>query len=195
MIRSAVVLLGLIIAGCAAAPVPVDRYYRLSVPVPAVAPLAKAPDVRVEPFEVHGIYGERALLSVDGALGVAVQYQHAFWAEPVALMLGDALVASLRAAVGESRVHGRGSRSRPDWVVEPRLRRLEQRIDIGAALAVYAVEFVVEDEAGAPRFVLSLEESAALASTDPADYAAALATLAAAANAKLIERLIREFDS
>jgi uncharacterized lipoprotein YmbA len=183
----------LVVAGCASSPLPVDRYYRIDAPVPAAASASSTAAILLEPFEARGVYAERALLFRDAGEGVALrQYGHQFWTEPPSLMLDDALTASLRAAFGESRVHARASRERPDLQVRPRLRKLEQVIDGGHGAAAYAVEFTVTDQDGRPRFVVSFDETEAAQTAGPDAYVKALDALVARANAKLVERLSAE---
>lgn len=183
----------LALAACAAAPMPTDRYYRVDS-VAEVQPLDHAPTVRVEPFDAAGLYAERQLIyRRPEAQGAFEQYRHQFWIEPPGLMLGDGLRASLHKALGESRVLGRNSRTRADFIVRPRLRRLEQLIEVGQARAAYGVDFLVTDEDNDPRFVLSFDETQTTARDTPDQFVAAVGQLAAKANARLVERLAQEF--
>jgi ABC-type uncharacterized transport system auxiliary subunit len=185
----------LLVGACATTVPPVDRYYRIDTASAGAATAAPAQSILLEPFEAHGIYAERALLVRDAGTGGASlrQYGHQFWIEPPALMLDGVLAATLRGAFGETHVHARASRERPDFQVRPRLRRLEQVTGVDGAKAAYAVEFAVSDRDGRPRFVLSFDETEPAATTGPDTYVTALDALVARANARLVERLAAEF--
>lgn len=184
-----------LLAACAAAPAPSDRYYPLLPPPPAAdSALAQPSVVLLEPFDAFGIYGERNLIYRRPEAGGALeQYRHQFWAEPPTLMLGDGLRTALRSALGPTRVHGRETRARPDYLIRPRLRHLVQRIEPQGSSAELVIEFSVVDQANEPRFVLLFEESQAAAGDSPEAFVAAASALAAQANARFIERLAKEF--
>ncbi|HKY89410.1 MAG TPA: ABC-type transport auxiliary lipoprotein family protein [Nevskiaceae bacterium] len=193
MRSTGVLVAALTLSACAATSLPVDRYYRIGAATrhPA-APHSQS--ILVEPFEARGVYAERALLFQEAGSGSAMrQYGHQFWIEPPAAMLDAALAAALRGAFGEANVHARVSRERPDFQVQPRLRKLEQVIEDGQARAAYAVDFTVTDRDGRPRFVLSFDESEPAATAGPDTYVAALDVLVARANARLVERLATAF--
>lgn len=182
------------VSACAVQPRPVDLYYRLDGVAQAAPFAADAPSVLVEPFDAFGLYAERPLIFRRAeAQGAAEQYRHQFWIEPPALMLSDGLRRSLRTALGDAKVHPRNARERAAYVIKPRLRRLEQVVEPGGARAEFAVDFLVTDEANAPRFVVTVEEAQKVASDSPAAFAIAASELAAKANLKLLERLVQEF--
>lgn len=182
-------------AGCVGeTALPVERYYRIEAPPASAATISAAKPILLEPFDAYGVYAERALLyHEDGQAAVMRQYGHQFWAEPPQRMLDDALAATLRAALGPDRVHARASRERPEIVVRPRLRKLEQVYEGGGgARAVYAVDFTVTDRDGRPRFLLAFDESEPAQGQGPDTYVRALDVLVARANARLLERLAEE---
>lgn len=176
---------------CASAPLPVDRYYRIEVAAAPGITVAGTEPILLEPFEALGVYAERALLYQEAGPAMR-QYGHQFWSEPPASMLSDALAATLRAALGASRVHTRATRERPAIQVRPRLRKLEQVLGADGARAAYAVDFTVTDRDGRPRFVLSFDETEPAATSGPDTYVTALDVLVARANARLVERLASE---
>lgn len=182
-----------LLTACAAPQVAPDRYYRLvsAVDAPKVAqPL----DVMLETFDAFGVVAEQHLLYRRPEAGGAVeQYRQQFWAEPPARMLTDGLTATLRSALGAEQVHGRNSRTRADWVLRPRLRVLEQRLDADGAKAHLAVDVVVTNENNEPRFVVSFDETHPLDSAAPEGFARAAGELAAKANLRLVERLAQDF--
>lgn len=185
----------MVLSGCASRPLPAELYYRLDTAA-APAPVVDAPAVQVEGFDAHGVYAERALIySRPEARGAIEQYRHQMWVEPPALMLADGLRSTLRRALGDTRVHPRGTRDRADWVLRPRLRKLLQVLDgRGGASAEYAVDYLVTDGSHRPRFVLAFEQRAAAADDSPAAFAAAASVLALQANEALLQRLRSEFE-
>lgn len=192
-IRIAMLLAGTLLAGCAAPQVAPDRYYRLDGAAAATR-VAQPLDVMVETFDAYGVVAEQQLLYRRPQAGGAVeQYRQQFWAEPPARLLTDGLLATLRSALGDAQVHGRNSRTRADWVLRPRLRLLEQRLDADGPKAQLAIDFVVTNENNEPRFVLGFDQTRALASTAPGDFARAASELAAQANLRLVERLAQDF--
>lgn len=181
------------LSACATQPLPADLHYRLDSGA-EVAAFPAAPALLVESFDAFGLYAERPLIYRRAeAQGAVEQYRHQFWIEPPALMLSDGLRRSLRNAFGDAKVHPRNARERAAYVIKPRLRRLDQVIEATGVRAELAVDFLVTDEAHAPRFMLQFEESQRVDSDAPAAFAAAASELAARANAKLVERLSREF--
>lgn len=197
MIKPLLLLLAgaVLLAGCAARPLPPELYYRLDATPPQTPVHERAPKVLVEGFDAHGLYAERAMIfSRPEAQGALEQYRHQYWVESPALMLGDGLRATLRRALGDGKVQPRNARERADWVISPRLRRLQQVIDAsGSSAAEYAIDVLVTDESNRPRFTFSFEERLAAQNATPAAYAAAASTLAAKANLAFLERLSREF--
>lgn len=192
-VRLSMLVLALSLAACAAPQLAPDRYYRLDTAADA-PPIAQPLDVMLESFDAHGVVAERQLIYRRLEAGGAVeQYRQQFWAEPPARMLTDGLHATLRRALGAEQVHGRNSRTRADWVLRPRLRRLEQELDASGAQARLAIDFLVTNEDNEPRFVLSFDEAQPAASTAPGDFTRAAEQLAAQANLRLVERLAQEF--
>lgn len=186
-------LLTLLLSACAAPQVAPDRYYRIESA--AEAPKVAQPlDVMLESFDAFGVVAERQLIFRRPEAGGAVeQYRQQFWAEPPARMLTDGLLATLRTALGAEQVHGRNSRTRADWVLRPRLRRLEQQLDADGAKAHVAIDFVVTNENNEPRFVVVFDQTQPIESATPEAFARAAQQLAAKANLRLVERLAQDF--
>lgn len=186
-------LLTLLLSACAAPQVAPDRYYRIESA--AEAPKVAQPlDVMLESFDAFGVVAERQLIFRRPEAGGAwEQYRQQFWAEPPARMLTDGLLATLRTALGAEQVHGRNSRTRADWVLRPRLRRLEQQLDADGAKAHVAIDFVVTNENNEPRFVVVFDQTQPIESATPEAFARAAEQLAAKANLRLVERLAQDF--
>lgn len=179
---------------CAAPQVAPDRYYVLDSVARAPA-IGQPLDVMLEDFDAFGVVAEqRILFRRPEAGGALEQYRQQFWIEPPARMLTDGLLATLRSGLGQAQVHGRNSRMRADWVLRPRLRQLEQRLDVdGAPQAHVAIEFIVTNESNEPRFVLVFDETRATQDASPQAFAQAVGELAAQANLRLLDRLAQDF--
>lgn len=189
-----VIGVALLISACGRTPVYTERYYRLDSVLSDVTAMVEAPDLLVEPFEAHGIYAERPLVyQRPEGRGALEQFSYVFWSEQPARMLSDDLSNSLRRAFGEARVHARSSRVRAQYVVRPRLRRLDFVITAEGARAEFAAEFVVTNEARQPRFVLEYARSRELPEVSAQSFADTAGALAAEASRQLIERLSEAF--
>lgn len=184
-----------LLAACASRPHYTERYYHLDSAIPEGTTMADAPNVLVQPFDAHGLYAERQLIyrRPEGK-GAMEQFGYLLWSEQPALMLTDGLESSLRTALGSEQVHGRRSRVQPQYIVKPRLRRLDFHLDPEGARAEFAADFVVTDEASEPRFVLEFAQARALPVATAEAFAEMAGRLAAEANRELIQQLAREFD-
>lgn len=181
VVAGLIAAMALLLASCAAAPVPTTAYYTLT-PVSETKSSALKARLMVEPFQIIGIYTERPLLYRRGV--ALTQYRYQFWAEPPALMWRDALIDGLRGH-GATNVLTPETRVSADYILRSRLKRMEQVLDEGAAQAVLALEFVVADSAG--RVVLSqdFDQQQKLDSDDPEDYVKAINQLAGRAFTQL----------
>lgn len=178
------VLCAMLAVACASSPPPPDRFYRMNVPAPG-GMQALTGTVVVEPFEAHGIYAGRELLYARGGAIEPYFYQH--WAEPPAVMMQDALVQYLRAALPRARVLTPSMSASPDYRIRARLRALEQRVD--DRRAALAVEFTLLDAHGEFLGTLNFDDEAPLADLTVARYVEAQDALAAKAFAELTARL------
>ncbi|WP_420465859.1 ABC-type transport auxiliary lipoprotein family protein [Panacagrimonas sp.] len=184
-----------LLTACAARAPYTDRYYHLDSAMAEVAAMADAPHVMLEPFDAHGLYAERQLIyrRPEGK-GALEQFGYLFWSEQPTRMLTDGLEASLRAAFGDQRVHGRRSRQRAAYIVKPRLRRLEFHLQPEGAKAEFAADFVVTDEALEPLLVVRFAQTRLLSAPTAEAFADMAGQLAAQANRELIEQLAAEFN-
>ena len=132
-------LLAVLVLGCAADPVPQDRYYRLaSRPDVASGPARLALDttVVVERFAADGLTRDRAIVYSENGTDVEVRrhlYHH--WTEPPAELLRDDLVRYLRAAGVARRVVTPELRVRAEYAITGHLQRFERVLD-GARVRV-----------------------------------------------------------
>ncbi len=183
-----VTILGLasLLAACAAKPVDPERFFRPSLTPPA-ARGKTALRIVVEPFQVQGIYADRALVSRDAA-GAYRQSVGRSWVGPPSLLLGEALVDYLRAAYGADTVFPPQSRITGDVVIRPQLKRFERVQAADGDQALLAVEFLVSGRDGALLGNLVFSESAS-AGSGPSDYVAAQSALLGQASAQLLVRL------
>jgi uncharacterized lipoprotein YmbA len=183
-VRRAVLCLSAFLAACAISAPPPQRFYRLDVPPPPIAPSA-GPSVAVAPVQAFGIYAERPLIYRPGADAPLEQYHYSLWAEPPAVMLESALVGYLRAALGAARLAGA---NRADYTVRARLRRLEH-ILAQPPRAVVAIDFAVMDGAGAVREIVEFSAEEAARGGALTDHVAALNVLLGRAFARVAEHL------
>jgi len=128
---SAIILL-LVLAACAAqAPVPQDKYYRLQA-ILASAPLTAPilPGVlEVERFTADGLTAGRPIVYVDSSDPNQLrEYHYHFWTQAPTVMLRDELVTYLRQAGIAGNVVSPEMRLEPDHVLSGRIRMLEQVI-------------------------------------------------------------------
>ncbi|MEX0695483.1 MAG: ABC-type transport auxiliary lipoprotein family protein [Rhodospirillales bacterium] len=125
-----IVVMGLVLAGCAAQPpVPVDKYYRLQA-VFAAAPLPaqKFPgNLEIDRFTADGLTAGRPIVYIDSAnTNQLLEYHYHFWTQPPTIMLRDELVSYLRAAGISGNVVIPEMRLRTDYVMTGRILKLEQ---------------------------------------------------------------------
>lgn len=184
--RTAILGIASLLAACTARPVDPERFFRPSLTPPAARP---APGLRivVEPFQVQGIYADRALVVRDAA-GAYRQSIGRSWVGPPSLLLGEALVDYLRAAYGTDAVFPPQTRIVGDVLIRPQLKRFERLQAADGDQALLAVDVVVSGPGGALLGHLVFSESAR-AGSGPADYVAAQSALLGQASARLLALL------
>ena len=191
-VSATMIVVAVLAAACSVDPAPPERNYRVDIATPAGAAPFKGTIV-VEAFQAQGVYSERPLLfRHSGDVAVLEQYHYQFWAEPPAAMMRDGLVSYLRGAFGTGQVFPADARARGDYTVRARIRRFEQIVDGDKSRAALAMEFIVSDGAGNPRFVLDFNEEATAAGRSLEEHVAALTSLTAKAYATLGDRLRNE---
>lgn len=128
---SAIMLLGVLTACAAQAPVPQDRYYRLQA-VLASAPLTTPvlPGVlEIERFTADGLTAGRPIVYADSSDPNQLrEYHYHFWTQAPTVMLRDELVTYLREAGVAKNVVTPEMRLEADHVISGRIRMLEQVI-------------------------------------------------------------------
>lgn len=133
-------LLSSLLGACALSEAPPgDHFYRLDVPVPS-ARFERPPlpgMLEVARMAADGLVGDRAVVYVQADQPHEVfDYNYHFWNQPPGDMVQDQLIRFLRAANAADRVLSPDLRIPPDYVVEGRIRRFEQRFDGGVAMVV-----------------------------------------------------------
>lgn len=118
----------LVLAGCAGE-APVDHFYRLAVAPPLQVlerPLLDGV-LLVEPPRAEGLLRDRELVHSrrDAPLELD-RYRYHLWQDPPAALMQRELMAFLRQAGVARRVIAPEERTAPDFVLEGRLRRMEQ---------------------------------------------------------------------
>lgn len=109
------------------APAPQDHFYRLHMALPAatVAPLLNGV-LQVERFTASGLLAQRAIMHSKGDGEVHTYHYHA-WVEVPAVMLQLQMVRYLRAAGAAKRIVTPEAQLTPDYRLQGRILRLEQR--------------------------------------------------------------------
>jgi ABC-type uncharacterized transport system auxiliary subunit len=131
--RTIAAFLAVLVLGCAAEPVPQDRYYRLaSRPDVASGPDSPALDatVVVERFAADGLTRDRAIVYSEDGSDVEVQrhlYHH--WTEPPAELLRDDLVRYLRSSGVARRIVTPELRVPADYEITGHLQRFERVLE------------------------------------------------------------------
>lgn len=131
-------LLAIALAGCAQAPVPADRFYRLLPPAPRALERPALPGtLLVKRFSADGLLGQRAVVYADvAAPGVLYQYRYHFWADAPNSLLQDLTVQALRAARVAREVVTPELGVDARYVLFGRVRRLEHLLGDSPAVAV-----------------------------------------------------------
>ncbi len=156
LIASGLIAVSLMIAGCAQAPVPQDRYYRLSAPPPAGGGLVLPGTVEVDRFGAEGLASGRAIIFVDGNGAATLQeYNYDFWHKPPGDMLRDAMIDYLRGSNAARNFVTPEMRADTDYLLTGRIQVLET-VRGSEPRAIVALELAVTDgKTGAVRLVRS----------------------------------------
>jgi len=174
------------LAGCAAAPLPSEHFFRLEIAPPPARPAVTA-IVVVERPQAHGIYNDRPLLFLGGD-GSYQQYNYQIWITTPPQMLREQLAAYLRAAYGGEHVYSSEAHAPGMLFVKTEVQHLEQITGHGSS-ARLAMDFIIADHDDAPLAVFSFDETEPAASEAMADYAQAQDRLLARAYARLLDKL------
>lgn len=158
--------LALALAGCAQAPVPADRYYRLLPAAPRELERPALPGtLLVKRFAADGLLGQRALVYADAAApGVLYQYRYHFWADAPGELLQNLTVQMLRAARIAHEVVTPHLGVSARYVLLGRVRRLEHLLGDAPAVAVSLELAITGAEHDAPivlgdhQLILPLDE-------------------------------------
>ncbi|MDZ7752033.1 MAG: ABC-type transport auxiliary lipoprotein family protein [Gammaproteobacteria bacterium] len=134
-----------VLAGCAAAPVPPERFFRLHDPAEvARAPATLAGQLVVQAPRVEGLYNERAVIYSRGPDHRELrQYHYKYWVAPPAQLVQDYLVAYLRRGASASRVVREFGDGYTDHLVTGRLLGFERRVDDERRAVVVDMELAV----------------------------------------------------
>ncbi|MBC8269501.1 MAG: membrane integrity-associated transporter subunit PqiC [Rhodospirillaceae bacterium] len=127
--KSLALLSVLTLAACAQPELPKDHYYRLQVQAPENnkgATLFKG-TIEVERFLADGLTAGRPIVySEAGSEHQLLEYHYHFWTEPPVVMLRDQMIDFLRAARVSEMIVSPEMRSRPDYRLTAKIKRLEK---------------------------------------------------------------------
>jgi len=145
-----------VIGGCTQAPVPQDRYYRISAPAPTSGRLLLPGAVEVDRFGAEGLTSGRAIVFVDGDGEDTLQeYNYDFWHKPPGDMLRDVLIDYLRASNVTNNFVTPEMRADADYLLTGRIQAFET-VRGSAPKAIVVLEIAVTDaKTGAVRLVRS----------------------------------------
>jgi len=117
------------LVACAQPELPKDHYYRLQVQAPDKNKgdtLFKG-TIEVERFLADGLTAGRPIVySEAGSEHQLLEYHYHFWTEPPVVMLRDQLIDFLRAGKVAEMVVSPEMRSRPDYRLTAKIKRLEK---------------------------------------------------------------------
>ncbi|MHA1598804.1 MAG: ABC-type transport auxiliary lipoprotein family protein [Alphaproteobacteria bacterium] len=138
----------LIVTGCSQPTVPKDNYYRLQVAMPDAAPGTVFKGVvEVQRFIADGLTASRPIVYSKASSPQQLNaYHYHFWTEPPVVMLRDQLVDFLRAANVAELIVTPEMRSRIDYVLTAKIKRLE-KVSGATPRAVVEVELGLQDSA------------------------------------------------
>ncbi len=141
--RWALLLIALCV-GCAAQPLPSDRYFRIDPVLPAAGPAWTAGALQMRGVMAVGVVHERPLLYVRPADPLTIeQHRRAFWAMPPATLVEDAWLADLRARKVAAPVLSSRGRAAPRMEVGGRLLRFQQVLSDSAPGALVELELAL----------------------------------------------------
>lgn len=179
------------LAGCSAPAAQPDRYFRLPLPPPS--PRRPLPArLIVEPFEVQGLYADRAMV-YRAADGSYQQYHHQNWIAAPSQMLTADLVTALRSAYGNNSAFPASSRLEGDVTVRGRLHRMERLLGGEGARAALALSLVVTTRGGQLLGHLDFEREAEAGKTI-SDYVAKQGQLCGLAYSALFDQLDQQIS-
>jgi uncharacterized lipoprotein YmbA len=180
--------LAVLLAGCGAVEVPVERHYRLAPPAPARGVPAFDGALRVEPLRLAAPLACEHLLRADGPVRVEAYPLHR-WAGPLDQMLTEHVVAFLRRSGACAEVKQELDPGDEAWTLAGTVHEFWHVQDRGRSVGRAA--FHLELRAGAERQLCLAADLAAEVHAADASPAAAVAALSAAASDVIAEFLAR----
>jgi len=146
LIQIAVSLVMLLLVGCqAAAPVPVDKYFRLTVQqAQSAQPPLLSDKLYVAPLRADGPYAERAMLFASAQQPRELQqYHYQHWSEPPSVLLQEHLRASLEALALAPLVSDVALGEGVNFLLNGKILRLEKLTDGSQTKAVVALRLTL----------------------------------------------------
>jgi cholesterol transport system auxiliary component len=136
------------LAACAQPELPKDHYYRLQVlsPEKGKGEVLFKGTIEVERFLADGLTAGRPIVySETGSEHQLLAYHYHFWTEPPVVMLRDQMIDFLRAARVADLVVSPEMRSRPDYRLTAKIKRLEKIVGPNPS-AIAELQLGLQDE-------------------------------------------------
>jgi cholesterol transport system auxiliary component len=128
-LKGLVLLMSVSLGACAQPELPKDHYYRLNVTTPQQTKqeIIFKGTIEIERFMADGLAAGRPIVYSDsGNEQQLMKYHYHFWTEPPIIMLRDQLIDFLRAANLATMVVSPEMRTRPDYRLTAKIKRLEK---------------------------------------------------------------------
>lgn len=165
------------LAACAQPELPSDHYYRLQVVLPEKSkakPVFKG-TIEVERFLADGLTAGRPIVySQAGSQHQLLEYHYHFWTEPPVVMLRDQLIDYLRAARVAGMVVSPEMRSRPDYRLTAKIKRLEKIVGPKPSVVVELQLGLQDEKSGAIRHLANYRVEVGAASPGVGDAVIAM---------------------
>lgn len=136
------------LTACAQPELPKDHYYRLRVQLPekSNAEALFKGTIEVERFLADGLTAGRPIVySQSGSEHQLLAYHYHFWTEPPVVMLRDQMIDFLRAAKAADMIVSPELRTRPDYRLTAKIKRLEKVVGPKPS-AVAELQLGLQDE-------------------------------------------------
>jgi cholesterol transport system auxiliary component len=148
ILKSLALVSGVALAACAQPELPKDYYYRLQVEAPKDTKneVMFKGTIEVERFLADGLTAGRPIVySQSDSPQQLLEYHYRFWTEPPVVMLRDQMIDFLRAARVSDIIVSPEMRTRPDYRLTAKIKRLEKIVGVKPS-AIVELELALQEE-------------------------------------------------